>query len=290
MPIWTLGSVTLPDKLNLRSNLENLFNPNRNTNVQPAAAPASTGQSNAAPAPAAAAPAPPAAAIQQTNASYSSFLDTANDLTLTHIATEKSVAFPAFLTSWNDTFSQEWNSTTLVGRMDSIQTYKRTGRKISFGWDVVSSDITTAKANFEKTKKLMSFSYPVFEQIDYRSYAAVPSSAASAAPSPALSQSAPAAAVSREQSTIARTVGIMSTPPIFKINFPGWAKDLHGTIDSLTFAPKFDSNDTGFYYEHGEGYIPKKLSFNCNITVIHTNPLGFANNKSVRTTGGLYGA
>lgn len=216
---------------------------------------------------------------------------------IVHVPTNSTVHFKAFLTEWNDTFTQEWDSTTVIGRMDPIMTYKRTGRKITFGWDVPSGDFKEAAWNFVQAEKLMAMSYPTFEDAGIVNADGFKDGVVSntVTQDDALKQQN--SAINSQQNTgKKRNVSIMSSPPIFKIKFSTWLANsnnspesrsdaldagLYGVIESLSFSPKFTAEDGGFYggEDAGEGYqnvlIPKKLNFTCNFTVLHTNPLGY---------------
>ena len=64
-----------------------------------------------------------------------------------------SVEFPAFLTSFTNSFSSNWNEEQVYGRQDPIGTFQSTTRTINIGFDIVSFDIETAKENMEKIKQ-----------------------------------------------------------------------------------------------------------------------------------------
>lgn len=226
-----------------------------------------------------------------------------------HVPTNTFVQFKAFLTQWNDTFSQEWESTPIYGRMDAVQTFKRTTRKISFAWDAPAGNLNEAGWNFAQAERLMQMSYPTFENAGYINATGFSDNAINNSPVQADLSKEQNRAISGPQKTDKRNVSIMSSPPIFKIKFSTWLANssenpevktekqkqqkgkptvmlpggLYGTINSLSFSPKFGSDDSGFYSGNdvNEGdakpniLIPKSLSFNCDFTVIHANPLGY---------------
>ena len=55
-----------------------------------------------------------------------------------HVPTGWSVKFKAMMTQFEDAYTSEWNSESVYGRMDPIQTFQRTGRVISVGFSVVA--------------------------------------------------------------------------------------------------------------------------------------------------------
>lgn len=232
---------------------------------------------------------------------------------IVHVPTNSTVHFKAFLTQWNDTFSQEWDSTQVYGRMDAIQTFKRTTRKISFGWDVPAGSLKEASWNFVQAEKFMQMSYPTFENVGNINIPRYDSDSAANTPGQSEAERAQANATSGPQNVARKNISIMGSPPLFKIKFSTWLANpsaqpetksdaldagLYGTIDSLSFSPKFDEG--GFF--GGEDVdpsnisqintlIPRILSFSCNFTVIHANPLGYdAETRKPRTYGYPYNA
>jgi len=80
-----------------------------------------------------------------------------------HVPTDKSVQFPAFLTSYSDNYTSSWNPTSVFGRMDPIQSFQQTSRSISFAIDIPSADQAEAKVNLESVRLLTKFLYPTYQ-------------------------------------------------------------------------------------------------------------------------------
>ena len=53
-----------------------------------------------------------------------------------HIPSEQSVKFKAYLTTFTDQYSSNFESALAFGRMDPIQTFQGTQRIHTLGWDV----------------------------------------------------------------------------------------------------------------------------------------------------------
>ena len=180
-----------------------------------------------------------------------------------HLVSRTQVAFRAFITQFEDKFSSEWNEENAFGRMDPISTFKRTGRKISLGWDVVAEDSASAKKNLEDVSKLIRMLYP--------SYNTGPPSSGPARPS---------------------TTHI-SGPPLLKLRFMNLIRDargggntgsgavesgLLGYVDGFTHAPILEEG----FIEGGEvgevsslALLPKAIKLSCTFTVLHTHDMGW---------------
>lgn len=169
-----------------------------------------------------------------------------------HIPTKTSVQFKAFVTSYQDKFESDYNSEDVYGRMDPIQTFKGTKRKISLGWEVVSASESEASQNLERCTTLFSMLYPTY---------------------------------SESGSAVATTI---AAGPIFRLKFANLIQDvsanaggaasasssgLVGTISGFTYEPDFDSG----FFDAGIGtLLPQTIKLSCEYTVNHTHGLGWS--------------
>ena len=163
-----------------------------------------------------------------------------------HVPTGYAVGFKAMMTQFQDTYTSEWNSEAVYGRMDPIQTFQRTGRVISVGFDVVAASVAEAAENLERISTLVQFLYPSYDgsglknspfcKIQFMNWAA--------------------------------KSGIWST-----------AKEsgLLGTIGGFTFEPNLDA---GTYVGDSKDLYPKILNVSFQFTVIHEHKLGWTIGKS----------
>jgi len=194
-----------------------------------------------------------------------------------HVPSGESVRFKAFVTSFSDAYTSNWNEENAFGRMDPIVTYQNTNRKISLGWDVPAFSFAEAKENMRKASLLLSMLYPEYE----------------------------------DGSGGATT---MKSPPLFKIKFLNLIQDsnapeantgtaktagLLGTIGGFTFEP---SLEVGFFQpsvaipqvgsessDIGKLFA-KTLSFQADFTVLHQHPLGWKNANSGAKRPDSFGA
>ena len=172
----------------------------------------------------------------------------------------KTVAFKAFLTDFEDRFNSSWNSEDVYGRMDPIQTFQRTQRIISLGWDVVASSIEEAKYNLWKATRLYQMLYPVY----------------------------------KNKSAFKHVEGaatVLSAAPLFKLKFLNLIADagvgaslnssaqsagLLGTISGFTYKPDIEQ---GFFEDaesrsHGSVY-PQTIALSCEYIAQHSHGVGW---------------
>ena len=83
-------------------------------------------------------------------------------LEITHLPTDFSVAFSAFLDQFSDAYNSEWHEEFSYGRMDPIGGFQQTTRNISVAWRVPASSFEQAKDNLDKINKIVSFLYPLY--------------------------------------------------------------------------------------------------------------------------------
>lgn len=74
-----------------------------------------------------------------------------------------SVSFKAFITSYTETFSSDFASEQVFGRIDPIHTFKQTSRNGTISFVVPSSTASEAYESLHKVDKLRSMLYPSYE-------------------------------------------------------------------------------------------------------------------------------
>jgi hypothetical protein len=85
------------------------------------------------------------------------------EIEFTHLPSRKVVKFTAFLETFNDSYSAEWSSDKVFGRMDPIAQYKGTTRKINISFTVPSESHEQAYVNHSKISLLLQMMYPNYE-------------------------------------------------------------------------------------------------------------------------------
>ena len=186
-------------------------------------------------------------------------------ITIQHIPTGEEVGFEGWVTEFSDTYSSQWNSEQVYGRMDPLATYQGTQRQIQLGFDIVNGSESLAKTNLNKIAKFLQFQYPVYESSG------------------------------QTQQNVLKAAPLLSLKWTNLISSPNNAdQKLIGFIEgAVSYAP--DMSEGGFLagevveteQPEGEGasstykrqirnYIPKKVSLSFNFTVLHTHLVGWA--------------
>jgi hypothetical protein len=79
---------------------------------------------------------------------------------------EMPVSFPGFVTEFSDSYTSNWNSQNVYGRMDPIPIYENTQRSISVGFKIVPASIGEAGYYQSQLNKLVQMLYPKYSEID----------------------------------------------------------------------------------------------------------------------------
>jgi hypothetical protein len=182
-----------------------------------------------------------------------------------HVPSSLSVVFKAFINSFSDQYTSEWNTEAVYGRMDPIAAFQGTARQISLEWDVVAGSISEAKLNMQKCETLMAMLYPSYS------------------------------GASGQSQTIASS-------PLFRFKFGNFAhnvtsgpgaggaraKDagLVGFIGGFTFEPDFEQ---GIVDEGVGEFYPLKLTLSAEFTVLHTHAMGWTANSDHMKEGATMG-
>jgi len=74
------------------------------------------------------------------------------------------VKFPAFLTSFTNSFSSNWSEEQVYGRIDPIGTFQGTKRTINVGFDIISYDEKDARENMKMVNKISRMLYPSYSK------------------------------------------------------------------------------------------------------------------------------
>lgn len=210
-----------------------------------------------------------------------------------HVPTGERVSFEPYIENFSDNYKSEWESQPVLGRMDNIATFKRTGRVINLDFIVPSSNREQACRHYEDSKKLSEFLYPVYKEIQ-KAKRQVPDvqnpfqeQDATIKPTVRNFHRASALATSLEQNLSLRTgANVMAAPPILKIKFANLISDkylidgLYGYIEGYNFQP---DKELGFFVNVDETLIPKAFRVSLTFNVIHTEPRGWNINNKTRS-------
>ena len=173
------------------------------------------------------------------------------------VATGRAVRFKAFLSDFKDNFDSKWNEETVYGRMDPIVTFQATTRALGFAFDVPSAGYTEAVKNFQKLSLLLAMLYPAYSE--------------------------------------GFGANTMTTAPLFKVSFSTWINagqsgtiresGLVGAIKGIKFAPDLEAG----VYDDPAIITPKTFSISCDMTVLHTTPVGWRGTEWRGVGGFPYG-
>lgn len=181
-------------------------------------------------------------------------------LTIEHVPTGFSVAFPAYLEMFSDAYTSQWNAEDVYGRMDPIATFINTRRALSLAWNVPAESYDDAKQNLRKVNKLMSFLYPLYDE-----------------------EGDGATAINQA--------------PLLRISFGNLIRDaktgrgLLGYVNGFTFDPALEfgmfhnqpRRTTGATQNVDMEYYPKTFRLNTEMNVLHEHPLGYKRSNNAGT-------
>ena len=167
------------------------------------------------------------------------------EIHFTSVATGVTVSFPAFVTQFSDNYSVSWGGTSVFGRIDPIKNYQTTGRRINCAFDILATDLQTAKNNFINYSKLIRMMYPVY--------------------------SSPVGPNNKS-----RTI---KAAPLLRIRYANYLRSevsehgLLGCIQGVTFQPKFEAGH--FLQQDGNELIPVSYNMTFMFEPLHESPIGF---------------
>ena len=84
------------------------------------------------------------------------------ELIFEHVPTETFINFKAYITAFNETFSSDWATETVFGRIDPIAMFKQTTRNVTLSFKVVAATPSEGFENLYRVDVLRSFLYPTY--------------------------------------------------------------------------------------------------------------------------------
>ena len=191
-----------------------------------------------------------------------------------HVPSGKKIYFKAFLENYVETFSPEWNSETVYGRMDPIYLFKNTTRNISIALKIPAATESEAYENLAKVQALTQFLYPMYWAAD---------EATTIAQSPLLRLGIMNMVRSREEGSSGEN---FSEPRSYHQDSNG----LLGVLKSLTINHNL-AGETGVIERGptGGNVLPKLIEINFDFDVIHEHALGWDSTEQFSTPAFPYG-
>lgn len=159
--------------------------------------------------------------------------------------TNMEVEFLAFVSSFNDSFTSQWNTENVYGRQDPIGTFQSTTRVISLGFDIVAFSREDAKTNMKNVNTLTNMLYPYYSQI------------------------------TKESNALS-----LSKAPLVEIKFANLIQEDGGPL--LGWIASFSANpviDMGMFTEGGN-LFPKVYNASLTFNPQHRKQLGFTKNQA----------
>ena len=170
---------------------------------------------------------------------------------------EAKVKFKAFIETLSQSFASNWNSQTVFGRMDPIQTFQNTQRTINLTFKTTSVNAEEAAENLKKINLLTRMLYPTYDD---------PGAAA-----------ANFVTTNRGQAANALT---MAKPPLMRVRFVNWIQSSpnKGLIAAVSgFDYEADWTDEGCF-DYLNNVVPKTITVSCTLNILHEHDLGWSQN------------
>ena len=91
---------------------------------------------------------------------YGLFSQKEQQIVFYHQWSQKVLSFKAFLTQYNENWTNNWEEQSLVRRFNKQYTFNNVQRSISLGWDLPAYDFAEAKKNLENCSMFVRMMYP----------------------------------------------------------------------------------------------------------------------------------
>ena len=191
-------------------------------------------------------------------------------------STQQYVYFKAFITTFSDTYSPNYNSTQVFGRTDPIHVYQNTSREISLAFDIPAASEGEAFENLGRVQKLIRMLYPGYADIE---------NALTLTEAPlvrvkvmnllsredAMAPKPPPEAEQGTEKEEKQTFNKYFTK-YRSVSDPG--KGTLGVIKSCTFQHNIENPQHGVFPKDTNTVLPKTISVNISFTPFHEERIG----------------
>jgi hypothetical protein len=191
-----------------------------------------------------------------------------------HLPTGKKVNFKAYITAFNETYSSDWATEPVFGRIDPIVMFKQTTRNITLSFKLVAATPSEGFENLYRLDVLRSFLYPTYIKT---------SNALTLAQSPLV----------RVQVMNLLTDGKINNTYDNMFGPGGLLSSMNGAltiIKSMSVAHNLENTDVGVFHPGSSadgptGVVPKTIEIAIDCMVIHEENMGHIKGN----TKGVYG-
>ena len=187
--------------------------------------------------------------------------------------TGENVYFKAFIRTFSDTYTPNYNTSQVFGRTDPIHIYQNTSRDISLSFDIPAASESEAFENLGRVQKLIHMLYPGYLDISGDG-----SNALTLAEAPLVRLKVMNLLSKHEDSS--DTEGAPGQSESFSQYFTKYrsshepSKGTLGVIKSCTFQHNLENPEHGVFYKGPNTVLPKTISVNISFTPFHEKTVG----------------
>jgi hypothetical protein len=185
--------------------------------------------------------------------------------------TGKELRFKAFLTALNETYTPDYASEQVFGRMDPIHTFKGTTRAIALGFKIPAASMSEAYENLAKTQTLIQMQYPAYIDVQ---------NALTIAQAPLIRIKVMNIIRAADKGAKQATGGVSALTLYDSYQSEdNVLYGLLGVIDSLTVDHQLSNDDIGVLEKGTNTVLPKNIEVNLNFKPLHEHTNGWKVNE-----------
>jgi len=190
-----------------------------------------------------------------------------------HMISKKHIRFKAFITTLNETYSPDYASETVFGRMDPIHTYKNTTRNISLAFKIPAASTGEAYENLAKAQTLIQMLYPAYTDVN---------NALTVAQAPLVRLKVMNIIRKNTNVSLTSTPGLSISPQGLYDSYSSEDNvelGLLGVIESVTVQHNIENENVGVLEKTSNTILPKLIEINLNFKPLHEHPIGWSENN-----------
>jgi len=189
-----------------------------------------------------------------------------------HVPSKEAVSFKAFITSFNETYSSNFNPTVTYGRTDPIYQFSNTTRAISLGFSAPAASESEAYENLMRISKLERFLYASYTNSDVAN---------------TITQ---APLIRLKVMNLLQNSKLLKTAEGEREIYSAYTSDsnpdqgLLGVVTSLTVDHNLQ-DDNGVFYKQGtkNTILPKLITVQVSFSPIHEETIGWRDQEAINS-------
>ena len=190
-----------------------------------------------------------------------------------HLPSESDIFFKAFIQSFNESYSVNYNQEEVFGRNDPIYTFRNTVRTLNLSWKIPAETTSEAYENLSRVQELSQFLYPTYQNIG---------NALTLSQSPLIRLKVMNLVQRSGNTNNKKSVNRGDNDLTLYKSTNDASEGVLGVITSVNIRHNLEDPTLGVIQTKPNTILPKMIDVDISFNVIHETPLGYTKRGSTQ--------